>query len=754
MSLNAIGASRIRSDAVAKVTGQAAYANDLIPDNALHGWIVRSSRAHAGILAVNADQARRMTGVHSVITADDLSDLFPRFGHIVADHPILAINKTLYYGEPVALVVAKSRQLAFDAASTVSVVYEDLEPILSMGEALSPDAPAIHAETYTSGDHTFAQARRIEGTNVCHRAEVKWGDVDAVFSSDVAIVETRMHYPMLYAYAMEPYNATASFDGGVLEVTSTAQHPFQVREELSRIFGLPLSRVRVRVPFIGGGYGSKSYTKLEPLAAVGAWITGGIVSVALDVEGAIHTTRGDSADVWVRTAFDDDGMILAREFKVQLDTGAYADNGPLVLDKAVRRCLGPYRIPNARAHGEAVYTNTVPSSSYRGFGAPQGALAGEVNLDQAAVHLNIDPADLRRRNLIGVAGVVIPGLRPMDADLVADLDLLTAKLGHPSPSQKGRGLGFGCTASDAGAFPVSSAMVRVQSDGSATVLVGSTEMGQGSRTVLAQIAAERLGIDSMNIVVVQSDTALVPYERTTGASRTTTLEGLAVMRACDAALEQLTNIAREHHGESGVDVEVRDGHVVSSAGSSTFAELIKTHFGSDQGEIVGYGLVRREGELEALPPFWEIGMSGVELGVDHETGEIEILHLVTVGDVGRAINPALVEGQDLGSATQGLGAALFEELIYDGPQLINPNMVDYRVPVMGDMPEAIDSLVVERGDGVGPGGAKGAGEAALNPIGGAVVAAFYRATGVWPTEIPLTPPKAWELMNPKPRIED
>lgn len=743
----AVGVPQARLDGVGKVTGRAQYAIDLSREHVLHGVAVRAQRAHARIGAIDAGVALDVPGVVAVVTADDLDGLFPRFGHIVADHPILAIDKVRYWGEPVALVLAETPWAAYDGALEVVVEYEDLPAVMTPDEALAPDAPPLHETDYRTGDAAFGEAHPTgEAGNVAHESTLEWGDVDAAFDGAHCVVETEMRYPMLYAYAMEPYNALADFQRDTLVVDSTAQHPFMVREDLARIFGLPLSKVQVRVPLIGGGYGSKSYTKVEPLAAVGSWYAGRPVKVALTVEESIYTTRADAARVRVRSAFSSDGDILAREIDLVLDSGAYADNSPLVVAKAVNRCFGPYRVPNLRVRGRSVYTNTSPASSYRGFGAPQGNLASEVNLERAADELGLDPYELRRRNLLRHGEELLPGKRPLDADLPADLELLVGSLRkHGETAEPFYGMGFGCSASDAGAFPTSTVLVRLAADGSLTVLTGSTEMGQGSRTVLAQIAAEELGIPLAQVTCVQSDTGAVPYERTTGASRTTTLVGVAVQRACADLRARLADMAAEAWQAEPRDVEQASGGLTVDGTKRSFAEIIQRWFRSRTGEAVGVGIVRRHGDFEQLPPFWEIGVSGVALRVDPDTGAVKVDQLVTVADVGFAINPATVEGQDLGAATQGLGAALFEELVYEGPHPVNPNVVDYRVPRVGDMPRHINTIIVERGDGVGPYGAKGAGEGALNPIGGAVAIAVGRATGRWPTEIPLTPERVWRL---------
>lgn len=756
------GTSVIRRDFIEKVTGAALYAVDITPPGCLHAKVLRSDRAHARIKGIDAARALLVPGVVAVVTSADLTSLFPRFGHIVPDHCILAIDKVRFYGEPVALVVAEDVFAAADAAEQIVVDYEDLPAVMNVEQALAAGAPLVHEIKYrSSGDESFNAMAATPGAeeealpdNIQHEHRLEWGDVDAVFAApDVTIVAGRTHFPMLYPYAMEPYNAVATYNEDALHVISTAQHPYMVRMDLARIFGLPLALVRVEVPYIGGGYGSKSYTKVEPLAAVGSWITGRPVKLVLDVEESIYTTRADAADVTVRSAFDSDGRILAREFDIVLDSGAYADNSPLVVAKAVNRCFGPYRIPNLRVRGRAVYTNTSPASSYRGFGAPQGALAGETNLDQAAERLGMSGAEIRRRNVVGHHEELLPGKRGLDADLAADIALLDKSLQRDRTDDRYTGVGLAITASDAGAYPVSTAIVRIQVDGSVVVMSGSTEMGQGSRSVLAQLGAEELGVPINVVRVVQSDTAAGAYERTTGASRTTTLSGLAVQRACGEARKKIRDMASEIF-ECPPDVlkDVPGGVRAPNGAVATYGEVIMRWFGAEAGEVTGVGLVRRDGVTQRMPPFWEVGCVGVEVGVDPDTGFVDVKQLVTVADVGFAMNPKAVEGQDLGAATQGLGMALFEELVYDGQQLLNPNVVDYRVPRFGDLADKIDTMIVERGDGVGPYGAKGAGEGALNPIGPAVATAVAHAIGVWPTALPLTPERVWRLMRDRGEI--
>jgi CO/xanthine dehydrogenase Mo-binding subunit len=504
--------------------------------------------------------------------------------------------------------------------------------------------------------------------------------------------------------------------------------------------------VRVIVPYVGGGYGSKSYTKIEPLTAALALRAGRPVRLALSVEEAILTTRGDAATVHLRTAFTRDGMILGRRATVTLDTGAYAENSPLVGRKAANRLGGPYRIPALDVACQVVYTNTAPASSFRGFGAPQVTLAGESQIDEAARRLGLDPLELRRRNVLAPGERPWPGARGMDADLAADLALAAEQLEWDAPARAGHGKAICVSASDAGSEPITTAVVRVMSDGSVIVMAGSTEIGQGSSTVLAQIAAGEMGVALDRVHLLQSDTTAVSYDRSTGASRTTTIVGLAVQAAARDARAQLVRWATESLAPDGPPVvEEADGVRIGTT-HHDWGAVVRAWFGGAAGEVIGRGYGRRAGATEEMPPFWEIGCVGVEVTVDEATGVIRVERLVTVGDVGCAINPQTTEAQDVGAAVMGLGMALREELIYEDGNLMNGNLFDYRVPRAGDIPE-LRTVLAERGDGVGVYGAKGGGEGSLNPVAAAIANAVEQAAGIRLREAPFTPERVWRAIR-------
>jgi CO/xanthine dehydrogenase Mo-binding subunit len=734
-------------DGIAKVTGAARYTVDLSVPGMAHATVVRSTRAHARITGIERAAAQASPGVLAVLTGDDLvkAGLTPYYGHVVLDHPVLAIGKVRFHGEPVALVVAETTLQAAEAAELVEVRYDELPFVIDADEALGPNAPVIHEQRgQRVGDEGFEAGGTELTGNVCAVADFGWGDVEAAFAKADVVVEGEYRYPMLYGYAMEPYNALAFFDQGDLVVYSSAQHVYMVRRDLARMFGMPLARVRVIAPYVGGGYGTKSYTKVEGMAAMGARFTGRPVKLDTSVEEAMLTTRSDASHVRARSAFTRDGRLLARDFDIVMNSGAYTDNSPLVNSKTANRCFGPYHMEALHVRSRSMFTNTVPASSLRGFGAPQGNIAGELQMDEAALKLGIDPVELRLRNLVGPGEVLLPGRRGLDADLKDDLRCLADALGWPGTGPSAVGLGV--SASDAGAYPTSTAAVRIHADDSATLFTGSTELGQGSRTVLAQIVAEDLGLPLERVNVVGGDTGVVTYERTTGASRTTTVTGRAVQEACKDARRRVRDLAAQGFGVNAAKVEDASAGVRVDGREHGYGAVIEKWFGAG-GEVLGHGSVRKADGFAEMPPFWEIGCSGVVLSVDRETGVVDVEKITTVGDVGFAINPALVRGQDAGAAMMGLGAALHEELVYEGEQLVNPNIVDYRVPRFSDTPDELEHILAERGDGAGPYGAKGAGEGAGNTIGSSVASAIGRAIGVFPHELPATPERVWRLIQ-------
>ena len=744
-----VGSSVERADAAEKVRGQAQFAGDLVIPGMLHGKVLRSPVAHAVIRAVDATRAERLRGVACVLTGRDLADLAnPCYGHAIKDRPIVAIDRVRFAGEPVAVVAAEEEATAEAALDLIEVDYDELPAVTTVEEALAPGARLLHDGPVTAGlFHGLGALREREG-NVCYRYRIDRGEPEAVFAHADVVVEGDYEFPAVYQYALETHTVVAHVEADEITVWASCQHPFLVRAELADLFGVSLSRVRVIVPYLGGGFGSKSYTKMEPITVAVARKAARPVRIENRVEESMLTTRRHGMRCRMRTAATSEGRLLGREVELWLDTGAYADNGPRVTATAGDTAPGPYRFAAYRVDAACVYTNTSPAGSYRAFGATHLQWIGESQVDEVARRCGLDRLQIRRENLCVPGEELRTGGKPLDADLVGDVEKVAAAIGWNEPKRPwtGRGVSVGLLA--AGAHPVSSATVRLEADGSAVVLVGTTEMGQGPRTAFAQIAAQELGLPLRRVRVQGTDTRFTPYDRSTGASRSTTLAGLAVQRAAADVASRLIETAAAMWDVPADDVELLDG--AAHHGSETIAheELIARRFGFRGGELIGTGEVRPQGtgSYAEGPVFWEVCVGGAEVEVDPDTGVVRVLKTATVADVGRAINPQLVERQDEGATMQGLGNALFEEMLWLDGQLVNGTLLEYRVPSLSDLPDEMTCIVVENGDGPGPYGAKGCGEGALAAIPAAVVNALADA-GVPMTELPLTPERVWRRIR-------
>lgn len=702
-----VGRSVARNDALEKLRGAARFAGDLSLPGMLHGAVLRSPLPHARIEAIDARGARSVPGVVAVLTGAELGDAEPCWGHAIRDRPLLPRERVRFAGEPVVAVAAESEEAAATALEEVEVAYRELPAATGLEEALVPDAPRVHEEPHEEGFYGLG-GPPLDG-NVCYRLGLARGDVERCFRNADVVVEGEYRFPAAYHYSMEPHTVVAEATREWITVHASCQHPFLVRAELAALFRLPLAAVRVIVPYVGGGFGSKSYMKIEPIAVALARRAGRPVRLSNRVDEAMLTTRHHAMRCRMRTAASAQGRLLAREAEVWMDTGAYADNGPRVTATSAEAAPGPYRWSAFRVDAACVYTHRPPAGSYRAFGAAHLMWAGELQIDEVARRTGRDRLQLRREHLLRRGEEVLPGARLLDADLPGDLDRLSASVaGDPEAGRRGRGTGVAVGLLPAGARIASEAAVRLEPGGRATVMVGTTEIGQGSQTVLAQIAAEVLELDTAQVDVAATDTGSTPFDWSTGASRSTTVAGLAVERAARDLRRQL----RERGG---------DGH---GAG------------------LVGRGSVGPEDGDGTQPAFWEVCAAAATVTVDAATGQVRVDHLATVADTGRALNPLLVEGQDQGAAMQGLGLALFEELRFEGGYLVNDSLLGYRVPALSDLPGEMTCLLIENGDGPGPFGAKGCGEGASAAATAAIATALADA-GIAVHELPLTPERVW-----------
>jgi CO/xanthine dehydrogenase Mo-binding subunit len=750
--VNVVGRAVPRVDAIEKVTGRARYVTDLVVPGMAHAKILRSPYPHARLRRVDVTRARVVRGVFAAIGGADLTWCDPYYGPAFRDRPILAIDVVRYEGEPVAAVAAVDEATAAAALRLIDVDYDPLPAVTTLDEALAPGAPLVHTGEPVAGH--FADLSTLKpqpGTNVCHRWQYARGTATDAFASAHLVVEDAFDFPRVQHYSMEPHAAIALWDeSGTLTAWAATQNPYSVRVELAKMFDVPLSKIRIIVPHLGGGFGGKAYAKLEPLAAALARVAGRPVKIAASVEDAFRTVRRCGSRTAIRVALARDGSLLAVECRADFDVGAYADIGPRVVQKGTYTATGPYRVPHVALDARAVYTNTTPGSAFRGFGVPQLAWALESLLDVAAARLDRDPVDLRRQNLLAHGEEFAPGDTPIDGKLEESLGRAAEAIGWTQAVAAGRGRGVAAMLKASIAPSVSEAIVRLHADASATVLASTVEMGQGARTVLAQIAAEVLALPFGRVTVHPPDTAITPYDQSTTSSRSTTLTGRAVQEAAEEVREQLLRVAADHLGTPPRGLRLEDSGVVGGERRLTYQQIFALRFGMAGGELIGRGIVapgRTSAPLGGSTPFWEVAVGAAEVSVDEETGAISVERYVSVADVGRAINPLTLEGQDEGAVMQGLGHTLLEEMVYEDGRLLNGTLLLYRVPRADDVPASLACRFVENADGAGPFGAKGAGEGSLIPVSPAIANAVARLTGVRLRALPLTPERVWRALR-------
>lgn len=746
-----IGISVPRVDGIEKVTGAAKFTGDLAIPGMLEAKVLRSPVPHALIDSIDISKAQSRSGVVAILTRDDLTDIDPYYGNCLRDRAVVATDKVRFVGEPVAVVAAEDGLQAEDALSLIDVQYRELPCVADIDAALAEGAPLLHERQSGAGEfHEVAGVGENFGGNICHREHFVKGDPDRAFADAEEIVEETFTFPMVYQYAMEPHSAIARVSAGGITLWSSSAHPFLVRSELAHMFGLPHAKVEVNVPFVGGAYGSKSYFKIEPLAVAIARKTGGrAVRLLQSVEEAMLTTRRHSARIRIKTGVKRDGTLVGREAEVLMDTGAYADNGPRVAKRAISRMIGPYKLAHCKVDVLALYTNTVPAGSMRSIGGPQTIWALESHMDSIAARLRMDPLEYRRRQLLDRGEVLKPGSTPVDADLRMGVEVAVEPLSGRSSRRTARnGVGLALGVSDSEAMPVSVALVRLLADGSVVLLAGTTEVGQGARTILCQIVAQELSVPVASVTMRETETRTTPFDRSTGASRSTTVMGSAVKAAALDLRRQLIEAAVEIFKANARTITLSNGQAVAGDKQMSYGQIVSAFFGMPGGELIGRGYMRPDGTLgKSLPLFWETGMGSAEIAVDEETGAIRVERYVTVADVGRALNPIQAEGQDEGAAIQGLGNTLFEALEYENGQPLNASLVDYRVPRFTDLPAIFTSALVENSDGPGPYGAKGMGESGIVSVAPAVGNALFNATGVRIRDLPLTPERVWRALR-------
>jgi CO/xanthine dehydrogenase Mo-binding subunit len=738
-----IGASPERVGGLARVTGRQAYVADIHLDDVLHVRLVGLSCARARIVSVDASAARAVPGVRLVMTAADLPQPVPRFGPQFTDRPVLAVDETKYHGEPVAAIAAETPDAAEAAAALVRIEHEELPALFSIAAALDPAAPLVQDPALRDGDPLAA-------TNVLRLHQYGWGDVDAA-TADV-VVEGTYTFPMVTQFAIEPHGFMAAPDGDGIAIWSSIQHPSWLQRVIAGLVDLPLAKVRVFSPDPGGAFGGKQHAKYEPLMAFMALRAGRPVRLVLSLEETFQAVRRGASEIRVRSGFRHDGTLTFRDIEANYLIGAYADIADRTVAKGSYTANGPYVVPAARTVARSVLSHTTPSTAFRGFGNPQQIWAVESNMDEAAHVLGIDPTELRLRNLAHRGDAFIPGDTPADGEWRTVVARAAEMIGWGSPLPPGRGRGLAVGLKSGPTTGLSYSTVRLLADGSVVVNAGTSDMGQGARTIFAQIAAQELGAPIEWVSVVMGDTAVVPYDQQTSASRSSVLMGNSILNACREVQAKLRAMAARLEGIDQSEIVVDRGEVRIGERVLPIRDVLIRGLGRLGGEVIGIGEMRKEAEPEhplgGTAAFFEFNCTAVEVEVDRETGDVVIARHVTVSDVGKALNPMQVRGQDEGAAVMGLGHTLMEHYIYDDAGRIrNLGAIDYRIPTSMDLPLVMESDIVENEDGPGPYGSKGMSEGALLCVAPAVAAAVRDATGVVIRDLPLTPERVWRALQ-------
>ena len=756
-----IGKTVRRLDYRTKVTGRAQYLADMMLPGMCYGKILRSPYAHARIVRIDASRAWSVPGVVAVLTRDDIlqnQGIEPFYGPVFKDQTIVATEKVRHVGDPVAAVAAVSNDAAEAALEMIEVDYEELPAVLEVREALKPEATLVHKSVKlpSSGFADLAEIKPVDGTNICTHFKLTRGDVEKGFAEADHVFEDTFTLPATQHSFLETHACIASVDAGRITVWATTQNPFVVRTQLANIFKIPVARVRVIVPYLGGGYGGKVYPKVEPITVALAQKAGRPVRVVLSREEVFYTITKHAATIRMKTGVKKDGTLVARQCEIYLDTGAYAEIGPRVAKKSGYTAAGPYRIPNLKIDSYSVYTNKPPAGAFRGFGVSQSAWAVESQMDVIAAALEIDPLELRKKNGYREGDKFVTDETLRAIGLSECLDQVARSIGWNAPkaqdppvpaSNMRRGKGLACMIKATITPSISCAVVKLNEDASLSIYIGTVEMGQGSDTVMAQIAGAELGIALEKIQVLGVDTDVVPYDLTTSSSRSTFHMGKAVQLAAQDIQRQLRQIAAKEYGVPEDSISFADGKVRLPETALDYAEIMFKRFGMQGGTLVGDGQVKTSVKDEygekSTSAFWFLAAGGAEVEVDIETGKFRLIKYATAVDVGKALNPLACRQQLAGAAITGIGQAIFEEIVYDNGQLINPNLVDYVLPSLGDMPAVIDSITVETPDRNGPFGAKGIGESALIPVAPAIANAIYDAVGVRIKDLPIKAEKIY-----------
>src|SRR5580700_5759103 len=745
-----IGRSVPRLEGREKVTGRAEYTHLMRLPGMLYGKIFRSTVAHGRIKSIDVSAAKKIPGVFRVITSEDVRKVIPNpyYGPAFHDQPILAIDKVRFVGEPVAVVLAADPHIAEAATHAIVAEYEELPPVYDEVEAMT--APTfVHDELKPAG--SFADLKHLKGqknTNLALNAKLRRGDVDKAFAEAAHVFEHEFRTQKCLHVPFEPFCSIADYKESGLTLHSGAQGPSFVRSEIARLLGWPENKVRIKVPYLGGGYGGKLYIKLEALVTACSMIARRPVKIALTMEEQFYQITKHPSTVRIKSGVDKAGRITARKCEVFWNGGAYADIGPRVTHKSGFTAAGPYDIDNVWIDSYAMYTNMTPAGALRGFGMPQLTFAYESHTDMVARALKIDPLEFRRKNVLRNGRPQATGTILKDAALeavlehVADRLRWSDKFDRGSGSMKrGRGIAFALKACVSPTTSV--AIINVGADGSPTLYISTVDMGQGSDTAMAQIVGEVLNVPAESVRVIARDTDITPYDMGTLGSRSLFHMGHAVRLAAEEARDKIAALRREVGEPEGSNTPV--------------SGLFIKKYGMKAGNIVGSGSYKPDyvapdhdtGASTAITPFWMVAGTGAEVEVDTETGRMRILKLINAVDCGRLVNPRIVETQISGAALMQLGFTLFEKIHLDNGQITNASLADYKIPGIADVPAVMVNEAIDAYQHNAPFGAKGVGESATLPLSPAIANALDDAVGVRLMELPLTAEAVFRALREK-----
>jgi len=751
-----VGKGVPRVDALAKVTGSAKFTGDMTLPNMLYGKILRSPFPHARILNIDAARAGRLPGVKAVITGRDTpGEKYGVFPH-TRDQHLLAIDKARYIGDEVAAVAAVDEATAAEALELIHVEYEPLVPVFDPFEALKEGAPIIHGH-----------APRNRSVEVL----IEHGDIGKGFSDSYCVLEEHFEAHGLAHSQMEPYACLASFDPSWKKLLMWMPHqsPFTKQKGLSNTLHLPLGNIRVLKSCIGGAFGGRSEVSPADLcAALLSMRCGRPVKISYSREENFSTTRLKHPwDIRIRMGCSREGRLLAIKMQIVADGGAYNSTGPIAMSGPYSTGLDPvYRIPNVHYSAVRAYTNNPIRGAMKGHGVQQLFFALESMMDMLADKTGLDPLDIRLKNIVGAGEKLKSGSRITSSGLEEALRQTSEKAGFKQKlgeRRKGRGIGIACGAMicgfNMGFRSGSTAYVRFNEEGEATLFTGATDNGQGNDSIMVQICAEELGLGMEDITLVSADTELTPLDPGSYSMCTTFVSANAVKAAASDARMQIISLAAEELEANPVDIELH-GRAARVKGSPQrkipVKKLVIKSFQKGR-PVLGSGHFRPDIEYKRdwiketvqkgqVTGAYTFGAAVAEVEVDEETGEVKVLKITAAQDCGFAINPISVEGQIEGSAGFALGQALFEDVALDRGQVMNSNFADYRLPTVPDLPE-IQSLLVESLDPNGPYGAKEAAEAVHPAIIAAIANAVSRASSIRPRSLPMTPEKILELLD-------